>query len=85
MRAYDAGRLLIKALAQLEGQWDGPQMVQLMKTLPVISPRHGEPLKFDSHGDAINPGYIFKVKRVGDRLMNGLVGQVPSINLDAYQ
>src|SRR5262245_51658587 len=44
MSAYDAGRLLVKALAQLEGQWDGVQLVQQMKTLPLASPRDGEVL-----------------------------------------
>jgi len=85
MRGYDTGRLLIKALAKLQGIWNGPQVVQLMKTLPVISPRHGEPLQFDTHGDAINPGYIFRVKRKGNQLVNEMIGQVPPINIDDYQ
>jgi ABC-type branched-subunit amino acid transport system substrate-binding protein len=85
LRGYDAGRLLIKALAKLQGQWDGQQVIQLMKTLPYISPRHGQQLRFDSHGDAINPGYIFKTKRDGNRLVNEMIGQVAPINMDDYQ
>jgi branched-chain amino acid transport system substrate-binding protein len=38
MSAYDAGRLLVKALTQLEGRWNGGQGVQKMKTLPLSSP-----------------------------------------------
>ncbi|MDH3602542.1 MAG: ABC transporter substrate-binding protein [Candidatus Tectomicrobia bacterium] len=81
MRGYDAGRLLIKALTKLEGKWDGVRVVEQMKTLPVISPRHGEQLQFDSHGDAINPGYLFMTKRQDDQLVNELIGQVPSMRV----
>ena len=84
MLAYDAGRLLAKALIQLEGRWDGTQVVQKMKTLPLASPRDGKVLKFDTHGDPINPEYIFRTERQGDRLVNTLIGQVPSINMDDY-
>ena len=84
MSAYDAGRLLVKALTQLEGRWDGGQVVQKMKTLPLVSPRDGKVLKFDTHGDPINPEYIFRTERQGDRLVNKLIGQVPSINMDDY-
>jgi branched-chain amino acid transport system substrate-binding protein len=84
MSAYDAGRLLVKALTQLEGRWDGMQVVQQMKTLPLASPRDGKILKFDTHGDPINPEYIFRTERHGDRLVNTLIGQVPSINMDDY-
>jgi len=84
MSAYDAGRLLVKALTQLEGRWDGVQLVQQMKTLPLASPRDGKVLKFDTHGDPINPTYIFRTKRHGDRLVNELIGQVPSINIADY-
>ena len=65
---YGAGTLA-QALAKLQGKWDGAQVAQLMKTLPVISQRHGEQLKFDSHGEAVNPGYIFMTKRDGNRLV----------------
>ena len=85
MRAYDAGRLLVKALAKLEGNWDGAKVVQLMKTLPTVSPRSGEILKFDSYGDAISPGYIYITKREGDRLVKDLLGKVPAVNLDNYK
>jgi branched-chain amino acid transport system substrate-binding protein len=84
MSAYDAGRLLVKALTQLEGRWNGGQGVQKMKTLPLSSPRDGKILKFDTHGDPINPEYIFRTERHGDRLVNTLIGQVPSINMDDY-
>jgi ABC-type branched-subunit amino acid transport system substrate-binding protein len=84
MRAYDAGRLLVKALASLEGNWNGAKVVMLMKTLPVVSPRSGETLKFDSYGDAISPGYIYITKREGDRLVKELLGKVPAVNLDDY-
>jgi branched-chain amino acid transport system substrate-binding protein len=84
MSAYDAGRLLVKALIQLEGRWDGVQLVQQMKTLPLSSPRDGKVLKFDTHGDPINPEYIFRTERQGDHLVNTLIGQVPSINMDDY-
>ena len=84
MSAYDAGRLLVKALTQLEGRWDGVQVVQQMKTLPLASPRDGKVLKFDTHGDPINPEYIFRTERQGERLVNKLIGQVPSINMDDY-
>jgi branched-chain amino acid transport system substrate-binding protein len=84
MSAYDAGRLLVKALTQLEGRWDGVQLVQQMKTLPLSSPRDGKVLKFDTHGDPINPEYIFRTERQGDHLVNTLIGQVPSINMDDY-
>jgi hypothetical protein len=55
-----------------------------MKTLPLSSPRDGKILKFDTHGDPINPEYIFRTERHGDRLVNTLIGQVPSINMDDY-
>jgi len=84
MSSYDAGRLLVKALTQLEGRWNGMQVVQQMKTLPLASPRDGKVLKFDTHGDPINPEYIFRTERQGDRLVNTLIGQVPSINMDDY-
>lgn len=84
MTAYDAGRLLVRALIQLEGRWDGVQVVQQMKSLPLLSPRDGKVLKFDTHGDPINPAYIFRTERQGDRLVNTLIGQVPSINMDDY-
>ncbi len=82
---YDAGRLLVKALTHLQGRWDGQQVVHLMKTLPVTSPRHGQPLQFDSHGDPISPAYIFMMKRDGNRLVNERLGEVPLINLDRYK
>ncbi len=85
LRGYDTGRLLIKALAKLQGKWDGAQVVKLMKTLPYISPRHGQQLTFDSHGDAINAGYIIKTKRDGAQLVEEMIGQVPPISLDDYQ
>jgi hypothetical protein len=78
MSAYDASRLLVKALTQLEGRWDGAQLVQQMKTLPLASPRARKVLKFDTHGDPINPEYIFRTERQGGRLVNTLIGQVPS-------
>ena len=84
MSAYDAGRSLVKALTQLEGRWNGVQLVQQMKTLPLSSPRDGKVLKFDTHGDPINPEYIFRTERQGDHLVNTLIGQVPSINMDDY-
>ena len=84
MSAYDAGRLLVKALTQLEGRWNSVQVVQQMKTLPLSSPRDGKLLKFDMHGDPINPEYIFRTERQGDHLVNKLIGQVPSINMDDY-
>ncbi len=84
MSAYDAGRLLVRALIQLEGRWNGLQVVQQMKTLPLSSPRDGKSLQFDTHGDPINPEYIFRTERRGDRLVNTLIGQVPSINMDDY-
>ena len=84
MSAYDAGRLLVKTLTQLEGRWNGVQFVQQMKTLPLSSPRDGKVLKFDTHGDPINPEYIFRTERQGERLVNKLIGQVPSINMDDY-
>jgi branched-chain amino acid transport system substrate-binding protein len=84
MSAYDAGRLLVQALTQLEGRWDGMQIVQQMKTLPLSSPRDGKILKFDTHGDPINPEYIFRTERQGDHLVNTLLGQVPAINMDDY-
>ena len=84
MSAYDAGRLLVKALTQLEGRWNGVQLVQKMKTLPLSSPRDGKLLQFDTHGDPINSAYIFRTERHGDRLVNTLIGQVPSINIDDY-
>jgi branched-chain amino acid transport system substrate-binding protein len=84
MSAYDAGRLLVKALTQLEGRWNSLQVVQQMKTLPLSSPRDGKLLKFDTHGDPINPEYIFRTERQGDHLVNKLIGQVPSINMDDY-
>lgn len=84
MSAYDAGRLLVKALTQLGGRWDGVQLAQQMKTLPLSSPRDGKVLQFDTHGDPINPEYIFRTERQGDRLVNTLLGQVPSINMDDY-
>src|SRR6266511_905317 len=84
MSAYDAGRLLVKALTQLEGRWNGVQLVQQMKTLPLSSPRDGKLLKFDTHGDPINPEYIFRTERRGNRLVNTLIGQEPSINMDDY-
>src|SRR5262249_39169258 len=65
MSAYDAGRLLVKALTQLEGRWDSVQVVHQMKTLPLSSPRDGKVLKFDTHGDPINPEYIFRTERQG--------------------
>ena len=85
MRGYDAGRLLVKALAKLGGKWDGEKVIQLMKTLPVVSPRSGEVLKFDSYGDAISPGYIYITKREGDQLVKKLLGKVPAVNLDDYK
>jgi ABC-type branched-subunit amino acid transport system substrate-binding protein len=84
MSSYDAGRLLVKALTQLEGRWNGMQVVHQMKTLPLASPRDGKVLKFDTHGDPINPEYIFRTERQGDHLVNTLIGQVPSINMDDY-
>ena len=48
------------------------------------SPRDGKILKFDTHGDPINAEYIFRTERQGDRLVNTLIGQVPSINMDDY-
>lgn len=85
MWGYDGGRLLIKALVKLQGQWDGPQVVQLMKTLPLMSPRYGDSLRFDTYGNAISPASILKTKRDGSRLFIETVGQVPPINLDDYQ
>lgn len=82
MWGYDAGRLLVKALAELQGQWDGAKVVQLMKTLPHRSPRHGQVLRFDTHGDVVQGGYIRKTKRDGHRLVNEVIGQVPPINMD---
>ena len=55
-----------------------------MKTLPLSSPRDGKLLQFATHGDPINPEYIFRTERQGDRLVNTLIGQVPSINMDDY-
>lgn len=85
MWGYDGGRLLIKALVKLQDQWDGPQVVQLMKTLPLMSPRYGNSLQFDTYGNAISPAAILKTKRDGSRLLIETVGQVPPINLDDYQ
>lgn len=80
--AYDAGRLLIKALVELDGKWDGAKIVELMKTLPYTSPRQAQPLQFDSHGDVMNGAYITQVKRHGNRLVKEIIGTVPAINLD---
>ncbi|MDH3601047.1 MAG: ABC transporter substrate-binding protein, partial [Candidatus Tectomicrobia bacterium] len=66
MWGYDGARLLIKALMQLDGKWDGAKVVELMKTLPYESPRHGKQLKFDTHGDPINPAHIQRTERDGD-------------------
>ena len=85
MYSYDAGRLLVKALVALEGKWNGAKVIELMKTLPYKSPRHSDPLKFDSHGDVINSGYIFRVKREGNQLVNEVIGSVPPMNMDDYQ
>jgi ABC-type branched-subunit amino acid transport system substrate-binding protein len=82
MTAYDTGRLLVKALVELQGKWDGAKVVQLMKTLPYRSPRHGQQLQFDSHSDVMNGAYIVKAKRDGNRLVLEIVGQVPPINMD---
>ncbi len=82
MRAYDAGRLLMKALVELQGKWDGMKVVHLMKTMPYVSPRHGQRLRFDTHGDILNGAYILKTKRDGDRLLNEIIYQVPPINID---
>ena len=79
---YDTGRLLLKALAKLDGKWDGTKVVELMKTLPYTSPRQAQPLKFDSHGDVINAAYITKTRREGDRLVREVVDEVPPINMD---
>jgi len=84
LHGYDTGRLLIRALAQLHGVWHGAQVVQLMKTLPLNSPRDGTPLRFDTHGDAINPGYIFMIERHGKRLVKNIIGTLPPINMDTY-
>ncbi len=82
MRGYDGGRLFVKALVELQGKWDGHKVVHLMKTLPYTSPRHGQQLQFDTHGDVINSGYIFKTKRNGDHLFNEVIGQLPAMNMD---
>ena len=79
---YDGGRLLAKALIERQGQWDGAQVVKLMKTLPYTSPKQNQPVKFDSHGDMINAVYIFKTQRDGNRLINPMIGKVPPINMD---
>lgn len=87
MWGYDAGRLLLKALTKTQGTWDGDgrQVVELMKTLPYTSPRHGQQFQFDTHGDVVNPGYIFMTKRDGNQLVNEQIGQVPPMNMDDYQ
>ena len=63
---------------------NGLQLVQQMKTLPLSSPRDGKLLKFDTQGDPINPEYIFRTERHGNRLVNKMIVQVPSINMDDY-
>lgn len=82
MWGYDTGRLLVRALATLKGKWDGAKVVELMKTLPYKSPRHGQQLQFDTHGDVIAGAYVFKTQREGDRLVNKVIGQVPAINMN---
>ncbi|MDM8550665.1 ABC transporter substrate-binding protein [Desulfobacterales bacterium HSG2] len=82
MNGYDTGRLLVKALVKLDGKWDAEQVVRLMKTLPLISPRHGKTLKFDAHGDAINAMQISVITQQENRLINKLIGETPEINLD---
>ncbi len=82
MRAYDAGRLLVKALHQLQGKWDGKKVIQLMKTIPYKSPRHGQLIKFDTHGDVMNGAIIVQTKRDGNRLIREIIYQVPPINMD---
>ncbi len=84
VHGFDTGRLLVKTLAELNGKWEQDKAMHLMRTLPVISPLHGKQLEFDTHGDPIIPLYIFKTKRVGDRLVNELIGETPPVNLDDY-
>ncbi len=47
-----------------------------------VSPRHSEPVRFDTHGDMISPAYILKTKREGHWLVNVLIGEVPPVNID---
>ena len=82
MWGYDGGRLLIKTLVELDGQWDGEQFVQRMKAVPLKSPRHGQLLQFDTHSDPINPAYIQKTRRDGNRLVNDIIDQTPPVNMD---
>ncbi len=84
VHGYDTGTLLVKAISQMQGEWDGEQLVALMRTLPVNSPRTGSPLLFNKSGDPINPGYIYVTKRKNDKLMNEKIGSFPSINMDDY-
>ncbi len=82
MWGYDTGRLLVKALVRLQGKWDGAKVVHLMKTLSYTSPRHGEPLQFDTHNDVIQGALIQKTIRKGNQLVNEIIGQSPPINMD---
>jgi len=84
MNGYDAGRLFVRAMAELNGKWDPERLIHLMKTLPVKSPRHGKQLTFDSCGDPVNPMYIFRIEREGDSLVNKKIGELPPINMDDY-
>jgi branched-chain amino acid transport system substrate-binding protein len=82
MHGYDTGRLLVKALKEMKGQWNGTELVNKMRTVPLMSPRHGTQLKFDSHGDPLNAAYIYQVKKVGNQLVQERIAEFPAINLD---
>lgn len=84
VHGYDTGRMLVNALAQLQGKWDALKVMELLRATPVNSARTGKPLTFDTHGDPILPMYIFQTKREGKSIVNEFLGETPPINTDEY-